>query len=462
MTEPPKNEKLVRAYFDGGKRFAQYIFINNELTETSYFKIEDGREIPCEPPETNGNFSMSLNLNNPHEQNIIEVRDAETGNIVKTMDRVEEISVLDTVKLKIRASDKEQWKEALSPIDELSDENKEKIRKTVFPAPIEDGNSTPKLLYVDQVSRAIEDILSEQNAMIPPTFYKGINPEEGFGVERFVLDRVYHLQNLLKNIQLDHLSGTNYLVSSEQKDSSGNSIKLEHRFQATSEQEALKLYEKIAAKLAGVQQKIWLACWSLGNKLKKFTYKCQLTELMHLTYPDRNGYFSVSDKIEFYEHLKSLEQTRFVFSKPYKKGNRKKDLRISYTIPLISIPVQLGDGDKYPQQITLSIRSFDPDPVHEKISHVGAEIKHKTLELHADDMQLSTWLQARKNQKQKQEFIEADLEFLFRLAGLERTAATNKSEAKRLLKNKMQRLVEKGILLGYPEKLDNPICLKIR
>jgi hypothetical protein len=317
-------------------------------------------------------------------------------------------------------------------------------------------------ICIEQVNQVIEDILSEQKDEIPQTFYKGINPQEGFGVERFVLDRVYYLPKLLEETQLTHISGTNYLISSEQKDRSGNSIKLEHRFQATSQEEAIKLYEKISNQLSGVQQKIWLACWGIGNKLKKFIYTCQFTDLMHLTYPERNGYFSVSDKTEFYEHLKSLEQTRFVFSKPYKKGTRKKDLRISYTIPLLSIPVQLGEGDQYPQQITLSIRPFNPDPVHEKIYHVGAEIKHRTLELHADDTQLATWIQVRKGQRQKEEFIEVDLGFMFKLAGLDRTAQTNKWEAKKLLRKKLQRYVDKGILISYPEKLDDPISLKVR
>lgn len=281
-------------------------------------------------------------------------------------------------------------------------------------------------------------------------------------MERFILDRIYHLPRMLENTILTHLSDTTYLISSEQKDSTGNSIRLEHRFQATSEEEAQKLYEKISKKLAGVQQKIWLACWQLGNHLKKFTYNCDLTDLMKLTYPDRNGYFSVSDKIEFYEHLKSLEQTRFVFSKPYKKGKSKKDLRISYTIPLLSIPVQLGEGHQYPQCITLSIRAFDPDPVNERIAHVGAEIKHKTLELHSDDTQLATWIQTRKSQRQKEESIEVDLNFLFKLAGLERTCKSNRSEARRLLKNKLQRYVEKGIILAYPEKLESTVKIKVR
>ena len=316
-------------------------------------------------------------------------------------------------------------------------------------------------IFFKDITYAVETILSTPKEEEFRPFYKNIDPNEGFGVERFVLDRVYYLPKLLENTQLTHLFEMTYLVSSEQKDASGNSIRLEHRFQATHEEEAKKLYQKISAKLAGVHQKIWLACWRLGNQLKKFIYTCALTDLMKLTYPERTGYFSVADRIDFYENLKSLEQTRFVFSKPYKKGSVKSDLRISYSIPLLNIPQQLGK-DRYPQQITLSIRALDPYPTHEKIAHVGGEIKHRTLELHADDTQLATWIQARKSQRPKEELMEIDLDYLFKLAGLERTAISNRTQAKKLLCKKLQRCIDKGIISHFSEKIKKSVVLTMR
>lgn len=307
---------------------------------------------------------------------------------------------------------------------------------------------------------AVEALLLEHTNEINSRFYKNINPEVAFGVERFVIDRMYHLPKLLEEVSLTHISDSIYIISSEQKDSSGNSIKLEHRFQATTKEEAAKLYEKISQKLAGVQQKIWLACWRLGNQLKLFTYTCDLTDLMKLTYPERNGYFSVLDKLDFYENLKSIEQTKFVFSKPYTKG--KKKLVLSYTIPMLSIPVQLGENDKYPQKITISLKAFNPYPSSEKILNVAAEIKHKTLELHADDTQLATWIQVRKSQRQKEEYLQVNLSFLLKLAGLERTALSNKSEAKKLLRKKLQRYADKGIIVSFSEKIQNQVQLKVR
>ena len=165
-------------------------------------------------------------------------------------------------------------------------------------------------------------LLLENSEQITPTFYRNIDTSEEFGVSRFVADRVYYLPKLLENASLTFIQDTSYLVSAESKDPNGNSIKLEHRFKATSESEAHNLYEKIYYQLAGVQLKIWLACWRLGDELRRYSYTCQLIDLMKIAYPERKGRFSVSDRTEFYDHLKSLEQTKLVFSKPKNSSNK--------------------------------------------------------------------------------------------------------------------------------------------
>lgn len=172
------------------------------------------------------------------------------------------------------------------------------------------------------------------------------------------------LPKLLENTSLMHISGFKYLISSQQMDSSGNRIAIEHRFQAMNKEEAQKLFHKISETFIGVQQKIWIACCQLGNHLKTFNYECELTELMNLTYPNKKGIFFVSEKIEFYEHLKSLEQIHLVLSKSYKKAkSKKKEIRISYQIPLLTIPMHWGNIRKYPHRITLSIKAMREYPL---------------------------------------------------------------------------------------------------
>jgi hypothetical protein len=318
-------------------------------------------------------------------------------------------------------------------------------------------------LHIDLVTKAVEEILAEKT-FIPSSFFKNINPSEEFGIERFVLDRIYHLPALIEEIQLSHLGGTKYVAQSEKRDSSCNSVRFEHRFQATSDEEAEKLFNNMATKQVGIWQKIWFACWLLGNKKGQFTYSCSLTELMHTAYPQRDGYFAVNEKIEFYEHLKSIEQTRFVFSKIIKKPQRKKDPTLSYIIPLISITQEIreNDKDKYPEQLTVSLRPFEPDPQNEKIYHVGAAIKTKTLELHADDTQLAGWIQTRKGQRPEEQFITVDRDFLIKLAGLQKTDISNKTVANKCLVTKLKRLQEKGILTESPQAIEKNLRLRVR
>jgi len=182
---------------------------------------------------------------------------------------------------------------------------------------------------------------------------------------------------------------------------------------------------------------------------------------MKITYPNRDSYFSVSERTEFFEHLKGLEQTKILFSIPEVNTKRKKALRKTFEIHLLEIRESLGgEEDKYPQQITLSIMNHLQNPG--KMAFVGTAFKHETLELHADDTGLATWIQTRKAQRKDEQTIHVEREFLIQLAGLQKTDLSNKTVANKKLLAKLNRLAEKGILESIPASLDKIIALKIR
>ena len=452
----PQNIKELKAYNLKEGIGIQFVFVNNQLTQKNHFKIENGQEIPCPPPETNGTFQFTLDLDNPEKQPALDLKDSATGETVGILDRVEKLQILDGLDVTIRSADAKMWKDATAPIETLSKEGKAALKKAV---------QLPSL-HVDQLTKAIEGILAEQEPPppMPQAFFKNINQSDEFGIERFIFDRMYHLPDLVDGIELSHLGELKYVAQSEKKDSHGNSIKFEHRFLATSDEEAEKLFTSIATKQTGKWQKIFLACWSLGNEKGQFTYSCSLTDLMHKTYPNRTDYFGGNEKVEFYGDLKSLEQTRFVFSKLIKKPNRKKDPTLSYILPLISVTHELREntGDKYPEQLTISLRPFDPEPQNEKIYHVGAPIKKRTLELHADDTELASWLQSRKAQNRDNPYVSVDRGFLIKLAGICGTNTQNKTVANKRLITKLQRLQEKGILVDVPLTIEETVRLRVR
>jgi hypothetical protein len=306
----------------------------------------------------------------------------------------------------------------------------------------------------------IKGLFPIEKVSIPRFFFRNIDVSEEFGVSRFLTDRIAYLSRLLEKMSLEYVEDCMWVLFSEIKDSRSNSIRLEHRFQATSLGEAERLYAKISSRLAGIELKIWLACWKVANDERCSSFNCRLADLMNAAYPETHSYFSSADKISFFVHLRNLESTKFIFSTPFATIKRRV-MSQTIELPLLRIVAHVGLQDgKYPEQLTISLMNLDVDVG--KMAYVGAAFKNKTLELHPDDTQLATWIQSRKSQLREESVIQADLEFLFAQGGFAKTALSNRGHAKTLLKNKLRRLQDKGVICSFPERLEEMVLLKIR
>lgn len=306
----------------------------------------------------------------------------------------------------------------------------------------------------------VEQAPAAEIGLMACSFYRNIDVSEEFGVSRFLTDRMAYLSRLLEKVSLEYVEDGMWILVSEIKDSRNNSIRLEHRFQATSPEEAKRLYTKISSQLAGIELKIWLACWKVANELRRLTFTCRLSKIMNAACPETRSSFSTADKTTCFVHLKNLESTKFLFTMLLgrKKG---REMYQTIEIPLLRVVAHVGYEDgKYPEQLTLSLMNRDVDVG--KMVHVGAAFKNRTLELHPDDTQLATWIQARKSQRRGESVLQVGLEFLFTLGGLTRTAVSNRRHAKRLLKNKLQRLQEKGLISSFPDHLEETVLLTVR
>lgn len=310
-------------------------------------------------------------------------------------------------------------------------------------------------------SRKQTSILIEPK--IEERFYRSLDADE-FGISRTVADKLYHLPKLLTQPVLEWQTGTTtYIIKSSTPDSFGNSIVLEHRLQASSHEEAEKIASIIADRLKGVLHKILMATWKLANELRKFTFSCQLTDLMKLCYPDRKAAFQNHEKIEFFEHLRSLENTKIVYTRNKAAKGRKASLTQSIEIRLIEIHHKIGKKEEYPQSLTLTVLNA-PALQKEKLAFVGAAFKNSTLELHADDISLAAWLQARKAQLKegKSNVITVQEDYLLKVAGLEKTAKTNKSHARKKLRDKLDRYAQQGIIETPVEKQGPNLLVRFR
>jgi hypothetical protein len=439
---------------------------NGIQVSLQYYKIEKGKETICDSPINERFYFIPLPDGCTEFSSYngdLSMLDASNGEIIRKIPKSNFIQINNKTEIKIKDQNDEVSKEMISKITELSNDGKEKfinnIQKTCEPVTNLEGRQV-FTSTIDQVAETIGNLIHEIEE-IPSDFYKTVDPKNEFGISRVVADKVYNLPKILENAMLVRQGETTtYIIQAEAKDSYGNSIRLEHRLQATSPQEAQRIGQIVLKKLKGIQLKIWVACWKMANTKARLTFSCRLTDLMKCSNPSRTAHFNSGEKLEFYENLRSLENTKFVYTKSYKyKGKDKVE---SYEIRLLEIHRRSGDrNDETPQELTMTVLNA-PALQKQKTTFVGVGVKNKTLELHADDTMLASIVQTRKNQNMGSAYIRFKRDSLIETAGLSGTNKRNKAEANKLLLGKLERLWEKNIILTCPKRINDNISLKVR
>lgn len=462
MSPDPDNSNRYKLQIEefefvgGGGTYKKYIYFDRKtgvVLKEKDVSVIDGEEVECIESDLK-KYQMRI-PSNPENRHNLELFNTKTGELLENYDKGEELDVLPGISVMVTETDLNIWKAALAPIENFNNEEKEKAKQSIEKE-MKENNSE---LSIEKVTETIELILSQE--CIPNTFYKHTDGKEAFNVSRIIADRFSGLHALLDDLTLNQVSETSYMVEAESKDSRGNSIKLEHRLQASSFEEAKTIGQIIIKKLQGMLIKTWLSCWKIANEKGRYTFTCPLTEIMYRCNPgrDRKVYFNKQEKIDFYENLRDLENTKFVFTKTYKKKGVEK--YESFEIRVLEIHRRVGEKDEAPSDITMTILNTAALQ-NEKTTFIGVPVKNKTLELHSDDTSLATWIQIRKNQVKNHSTLKLDREFLINLAGLSRTNNSNKTRANKLLMSKLVRLVEKDIILECPPKINDIVCLKIR
>lgn len=441
------------------KEFKKYFFFENDtLVEERCFKIVDGKEIPWDDSPN----QYSMNLSQIAEKPIyLDVLDSKTEQKVSRLERAEQLELFPDLSFQVKASEIDQWNLTVAPLKNCPEVDKQKFKEAIIEHFKTNQTDIPPSITIQQVAKTIEMILANDANEIPSDFYKSIDPNEEFGISRVVADKVYNLPRMLDNATLLRQGDTTtYIIQAEIKDSKQNSIKLEHRLQATCPEEAERTAQLVLKRLRGMQLKIWTACWKMANTKSRYTFTCRLSDLMNFCNPQREAHFNSKERLEFYEHLRSLENTKFVFTKRYKKG--KVDKYESYEIRLLEIHRHSGIKDEEaPQEISMTILNTLALQ-KEKTTFVGVGVKNRTLELHADDAMLANLIQTRKNQNMAATHLKFERESLMEIAGLSLTNKTKKARANRLLIEKLNRLKDKGILLESPSRIKDVISLRVR
>lgn len=308
---------------------------------------------------------------------------------------------------------------------------------------------------------------------LPGKFFKTIGEDE-FGISRLIADPLNNVPKMLEDFSKPRCikkeqGYTVYQIESKTENSLGDTLRLTHRYRALNEEDANNRAQAFVRRITGKQKKVFEACWAMANQKMRHTYTCSLTELMLLAYPARKdgSPFTVHDRVEFYQDLLDLTETRLTVEKKEKPGKKKREIA-TFILPFITIHKMIEDdfinrgkeSDRYPNQISISVL-HNPLYESERLYSVGAGIKWKTLELSHDDMQLAEWIQVRKSQSMKEKYITfTNRKELLRLAKLDGIKHSGMANKKLLLK--LERLKEKGIIKDYPKMVADVMRIKIR
>lgn len=303
-------------------------------------------------------------------------------------------------------------------------------------------------------------------------FFESIAPEE-YSMSRLVADPLNHLAELLDGFDGVHnLKDGFYAIESQVLNSLGDELKLNYRFQAINESDAIEKAEAFIYRMKRRQLKVYEACWALASKKLNRIVKCDLTEIMEIAYPNRSSRatFTTDEKIEFYQDLLDLSETKFTLKKAAALKLPPKSKKITiFIFPLITI-FDISDcniksdnkSDRYPNDLSFSV-VHNPNYEKEKMYNLGAIRKLKILELRHEDTRLATHISTRKSQLMKKDTITfTDREWLFKLANLDDTNPKYKKVANQRLLEKFARLQDTGTIISYPKRVIFPFTIKIK
>ena len=283
--------------------------------------------------------------------------------------------------------------------------------------------------------------------------FKDVDPNKNFGIERFMTDSIYHLENLLKEMELTHIHSTVYEAVGRTSNSKKEEIKLSYTFQASSEEDAQKLLAEYKKIMATKGLKIWMSHWLMANETGKLEYACPMIEIMkRMTEEDRQAFFSTKEKEEHWAITRMLGNSKLRRERKVKKRGSGREVVQWIEQPLLEIlggEKELETENKYPTLVAVRVLV----PMDEK-GFVPAIYKNSTILLSPSDVFIAFKIQTRATQRgYGSKVLSFDWDFLFEAGNLQTTATSKKAVAKAQTRKKMDRLQKHEIIEKWEENL---------
>lgn len=313
-----------------------------------------------------------------------------------------------------------------------------------------------KELKTKDFNLAIRKLISQKDSSETSPLFKSINPITHFAITKPLMDRLYHLPQLLENAKAILVSEDQWEIKSAFTNKAMGPIGLVHSFRAASKEDAKQYLDNYKKWMKEEGLKTLTAYWKTAGKKNKFNYSSALTELMDKNSDDdRTAFFSVKEKQRFWAATRKLENTKLTIEipiskkKPNGKGKEKEKLIIEHRLVDVGGKIQNSNEDSYPNNVIVKVLNSEE---FSRQSQIATAIHNNTLKLPQKDILLALTIQARKAQTQNKDTNSFDENFLIKRANLQKTAESNKSKARHDLNKKLDRLEEDKIIEGYSTK----------
>lgn len=312
-----------------------------------------------------------------------------------------------------------------------------------------------KAKKTDELNLAIRKLIAQKDSIEPgvieslPELFKSINSEDCFAITKPIMDRIYHLPELLKNAEAINISGDQWEIKSKLDNRGTGPIGLSHTFRAIDAEDAKKYLDDYRDWMRGEGLKVLTAYWKTACERRWFHFSTPLFEVMQQTSEDtRSISFSVKERQKFWAATRKLENTKLTIELHFPHIKRKKEQKLVIEHRLVDVGARTHDIDEdtYPNDIMVKV--LNPNDFQQQ-SQIGTAIHNNTLKLHPKDVMLALSVQTRKAQTRDKDSNSFDEDFIIDRANLSKTAQSNKSKARSDIKRKLNKLEESEIIDGH-------------
>lgn len=293
-----------------------------------------------------------------------------------------------------------------------------------------------------------------------PKLFRTIDSEEYFAITKPIMDRIYHLPELLKNAKASLLKGDQWVIESKIDNRGTGPIGLIHDFRALNRLDAKEYLEGYRDWIRGEGLKILAAYWKTACDRGGFQFSTPIVDVMQqMANSRRMMHFSVKEREKFWAATRKLEQTKLTIEYLLPKAKRKKEQKLLIEHRLVDVGARVHNRGEntYPNDVFVKV--LDPNDF-QKFSQIGTAIHNNTLKLHPKDILLAMSFQIRKAQTRDQEINAFDEDYLIERANLEQTAKSNRRMARSTLQKKLKKyegckIIEGVAVIGKKNKKYN-------